>query len=109
MGEIARAINKPPATVFSYLRYHGVLPNDRGNDFNVLMARLDRGTFRGSPFLVSSKYIVDCLKFTLLHFIDNSSPRRIALSRASITAGLTQGLRQLSKFEVFNVIMPLGC
>tara|TARA_R110002073_G_scaffold60565_3_gene152216 strand:+ start:1899 stop:2252 length:354 start_codon:yes stop_codon:yes gene_type:complete len=23
MGEIARAINKPPATIFSYLRYHG--------------------------------------------------------------------------------------
>ncbi len=23
MGVIARAINKPPATIFSYLRYHG--------------------------------------------------------------------------------------
>ncbi len=30
MGEIARTINKPPATVFSYLRYHGgIQPHKR--------------------------------------------------------------------------------
>ena len=30
MGEIARALNKPPATVFSYLRYHGgIQPHKR--------------------------------------------------------------------------------
>ena len=29
MGEIARAIDEPPATIFSYLRYHGGIQLNR--------------------------------------------------------------------------------
>jgi hypothetical protein len=57
----------------------------------IATARVDKGTVLGSPFLVSGKWAVWRLRSTFSHVSDSSSPRRMAVSIASLTKGSSQG------------------